>query len=424
MTKIKHILARELLDSRGNPTVGVLVELVGGVVGEALVPSGASTGKYEAHELRDEDKNRYGGKGVLKAAANVNTEIAEKVVGMDAEDQEKLDEALRELDGTNNKSRLGANAILGVSLAACAASAKKRKLPLYRYIQESFFPDEEARMPIPMFNILNGGAHASSGLSIQEFKIIPRGIDSYQEQLRAGSEIFHALKKSLERDGFSTGVGDEGGFAPKLGSNTEALDRIVAAAQSAGYIPGGDVSIGMDVAASFFYEAQSRAYVMMPEGVRYSRELLISLYRDWMERYPIVSIEDGLEEGDWDGWESMQTKLTDQQKDILLIGDDLLVTNAKRLRTAVERGACNSALIKPNQIGTLTETIETILLAKERAMTTVVSHRSGETIDTFIADLAVGSGSQYIKTGSLSRGERLCKYNRLLEIEGELITNN
>jgi enolase len=434
MSKIAKVEAMEILDSRGNPTVQVEVVLESGVRAIAAVPSGASTGTYEALELRDGDKGRYGGLGVLNAVNNVNKEIAKEIIGMEAEDQIVIDQAMCSLDGTENKSRLGANAILGVSLAVCRAASIESGLPLYRYInqlikKEFKYKSLKMRLPMPMFNVLNGGQHSDSGLSVQEFKIVPIGIRKFSEQLRAGSEVFHALKKALSSAGQSVGVGDEGGFAPKLESNTQALEFIAKSITDSGYELGKDVSIGLDVAASSFYNEQDDCYVLKPENANLQRDQLIALYRDWMEKFRIVSIEDGLNENDWSGWAAMMEKLRSfemdwVEKDILqepmFIGDDLLVTNVKRLKKAIEEKSCNSVLIKVNQIGSLTETIECILLAKKNSMKTVISHRSGETTDDFISDLAVGTGSEFMKSGSLSRGERICKYNRLLKIAEEI----
>ncbi|MCK9379105.1 MAG: phosphopyruvate hydratase [Candidatus Moranbacteria bacterium] len=417
MTKIKKVIAREILDSRGNPTVEVELELENGIKSIAAVPSGASTGSHEALELRDGDEKRYGGKGVLKAVENVNGEIAKAVVGMEASEQEKIDRKMIELDSTENKSRLGANAILGVSLAVCRAAAMDSKKELYEYISNTFNFSKEKKMPFPMFNILNGGQHSDSGLSIQEFKLVPNGVVEYREQLRAGSEIFYALKKSLSEKKYSVGVGDEGGFAPHLESNSQALEMINSAIKAAGYEPGKEASIGLDVAANSFFDQESGKYILQPEKKTLSKEELLDLYADWIGKYNIISIEDGLGEDDWKGWAEMNEKMG---KEIMLIGDDLLVTNVKRLQIAIAEKACNSVLIKVNQIGTLTETIECIKLAKVNGMKTVISHRSGETTDDFIADLAVGADADYIKTGSLSRGERICKYNRLLKISEDL----
>ncbi len=416
MVKIKKIKAREILDSRGNPTVEVEVELENGIRATAKVPSGASTGSLEALELRDNDSQRYNGKGVLQAVENVNSKIAEIIVGREVNKQMEIDQKMIELDGTENKSNLGANAILGVSLAVCRASALNEDLELYKYIAETYnLQTETYNLPIPMFNILNGGAHADSGLSVQEFKLIPNGIEKYSEQLRAGSEIFHSLKKILSAGGHSIAVGDEGGFAPKLESNTQALELIGEAIDKSGYQIGVDVNLGMDVAANYFYQRETDNYLLQPENKVLSREELIVLYRQWIEKNSIISIEDGLRENDWNGWKMLNEKIGD---DVMTIGDDLLVTNVKRLEKAIAENACNSVLIKVNQIGTLTETIECVKLAQKNNMKTIVSHRSGETTDDFIADLAVGVGADFIKTGSLSRGERICKYNRLLRIGG------
>jgi enolase len=414
MTKIKKVWAREILDSRGNPTVEVELELENGIKSVAAVPSGASTGSHEALELRDGDKKRYGGKGVLKAVENVNKEIAKAVIGMEVSEQEKIDRKMIELDATENKSRLGANAILGVSLAVCRAAALDGKKEIFEYISETFNFSASKKIPFPMFNILNGGQHSDSGLCVQEFKLVPNGIEKYSEQLRAGSEIFQTLKNKLTEKKYSTGVGDEGGFAPRLKSNVQALELINEAIKEAGYEGGKQANIGLDVAANSFFDEKTGSYLLQPENKSLSKEELIDLYADWIGKYNIISIEDGLGEDDWKGWAKMNEKMG---KEIMLIGDDLLVTNVKRLQTAIAEKACNSVLIKVNQIGTLTETIECIKLAKANGMKTVISHRSGETVDDFIADLAVGADADYIKTGSLSRGERICKYNRLLKIE-------
>lgn len=427
MTNIKDVSGREILDSRGNPTVEVTLTLEDGTVAVAGVPSGASTGTFEAHELRDGDAGRYGGLGVLQAVAFVNGELRDAIRGTDAASQLSLDARLQECDGTKNKSRVGANAILGISLAAARATASSRGIPLYRYIAElSGNSLDPHRFPVPMFNILNGGKHSDSGLSIQEFKLVPSGVISYPEQLRAGSEIFHSLKKLLETDRFSTGVGDEGGFAPRLESHAQALEKINQAISMAGYESGRQVFLGLDVAANSFYVPEQDLYQMQPEGANLSRDRLTNLYREWIEKYHIVSLEDGLHEEDWDGWREMSEKLTVSPaswgKKLLIIGDDLLVTNKERVEKALAAHSCNSVLIKPNQIGTLSETLACMTLAHTHGLDTVVSHRSGETSDDFIADLAVGAGSRFIKTGSLSRGERLAKYNRLLRIYSELQT--
>lgn len=418
MSKIKVVYAREILDSRGNPTVEVEMELESGVKTRAAVPSGASTGTYEALELRDGDAARYGGKGVLNAVENVNTKIADAVVGLEVSEQKKIDETMLKLDGTENKSALGANAILGVSLAAARAAALENKIPLYAYIAKTYkLKAKSYKLPMPMFNILNGGKHSDSGLSIQEYKLVPNGVRTFREQLRAGSEIFHALAGLLESGGYSVGVGDEGGFAPKLESNSQALELINAAIEKAGYKNGPEASIGIDAAANSFYNHEEDRYVFKPENSTLTREMLVNIYNDWIGKYHVISVEDGLNEEDWEGWRAMNEKIGQK---IMLIGDDLIVTNVKRLKTAIAEKACNAVLIKVNQIGTLSETIDCIKLARKNKMKIVVSHRSGETTDDFIADLAVGVGAEYIKSGSLSRGERICKYNRLLRIEEEL----
>ena len=425
MSKIVDVHGREILDSRGNPTVEVSIVLEDGTVAIAAVPSGASTGTFEAHELRDGDAMRYGGQGVLHAIGFVNGILRETVCGRDARDQTGLDDALIACDGTENKSHCGANALLGISLASARAAALSQGMPLYRYIAALTKTTLDASyFPLPLFNILNGGKHSDSGLSVQEFKIIPSGIDSYPEQLRAGSEIFHALKTLLESDGFSTGVGDEGGFAPRLASHSQALEKVNQAIAQAGYVAGRDVFLGLDVAANSFYEKEQNVYCLKPEGENLNRENLIERYRDWIDKYHIISIEDGLHEEDWDGWRTMKEALAVQPaswgKPILLIGDDLLVTNTKRVEKAIAAESCNAVLIKPNQIGTLSETLVCMALAHNNGLHTVISHRSGETSDDFIADLAVGAGARYIKTGSLSRGERLAKYNRLSSIFSEV----
>ncbi|MBP9728308.1 MAG: phosphopyruvate hydratase [Candidatus Moranbacteria bacterium] len=421
MSKITKVEGYEILDSRGEPTVEVVVTLEDGTRAKAGVPSGASTGAKEAIELRDGDEKRYAGKGVLKAVGHVNTEIAEAVLGMEVSDQKAIDAKMIALDGTPNKSRLGANAILGVSLAVCRAAALSTGVPLYEYIARLYGASGSAStFPVPMFNIVNGGKHADSGLSVQEFKIMPFGVATFPEQLRAGSEVFHALQKILQKNGFTISVGDEGGFAPHVESHAQALELIHQAIVSAGYEPGKQVFIGLDVAADSFYDATEDQYLLKPEGAMLSRESLINVYREWMEKYAVVSIEDGLHEEDWDGWALMKEKLekehTAWEKTLMLIGDDLLVTNVERLKKAIEKKSCNAVLIKVNQIGTVSETLDCMRLARDNHMNRIISHRSGETMDDFIADLAVGAQAEFIKSGSLSRGERLSKYNRLSEI--------
>ncbi len=411
MTRIEKIQAREILDSRGNPTVEVEVSLECGAVGRAAVPSGASTGVHEAVELRDGDPGRYGGKGVLKAVANVNDILANELLGFDALDQVALDEYLIELDGTPNKGRLGANAILGVSLAAAKAAAEAVGLPLYRYIG-----GVAARtLPVPMMNILNGGKHAQDGPDLQEFMAMPAGAPSFAEALRWGAETYHALKKVLKQKGYNTGIGDEGGFAPSLKSNEEAVELIVEAIQQAGYEPGADIFIALDPAASEVFE--NGQYVLKKEGRTLSSEEMVDFYEAWVEKYPIISIEDGLAEDDWDGFVLMNRRLGNR---IQVMGDDLLVTNVERLKLGIERRAANSILIKLNQIGTLTETLAAIETAKRAGWTAVVSHRSGETEDTTIADLVVAVNAGQIKTGAPCRSDRVAKFNQLLRIEEEL----
>ncbi len=413
MTTIVSTHAREILDSRGNPTVEVEVELECGAVGRAAVPSGASTGEREAVELRDGDKKRYGGKGVTKAVTNVNEVIAPEIEGLDATDQVGIDKLLCQLDGTANKGNLGANAILGVSLAVARASAQALGLSLYRYIGGT-----NARvLPVPMMNILNGGAHADNNVDIQEFMIMPFGAETFREALRIGAEVFHTLKKVLHDRGLATGVGDEGGFAPNLESNEQAIQVIIEAIEKAGYEPGKDVYLALDAAASSFYDADKGRYVLQAEGAEKTSEEMIDFYAPLIEKYPIRSLEDGLDENDWDGWKKLTAALGEK---VQLVGDDLFVTNTSLLRRGIEEGCANSILIKVNQIGTLTETLEAIELAHTHAMTTVVSHRSGETEDTTIADIAVAMNTGQIKTGSLCRSERVCKYNQLLRIEEEL----
>lgn len=406
--KIKSIIGREMLDSRGNPTVEVDVILESGIVGRAAVPSGASTGVREALELRDGDSNRYNGKGVLKAVANVNDIIRPALIGFDVTKQEEIDNKMLELDGTKTKSNLGANAILGVSMASLKAAALYNNKPLYVYVGSG------KTLPVPMMNILNGGAHADNNLDFQEFMIIPQA-NKVKERIRIGAEVFHTLKKVLNEKGYNTGVGDEGGFAPNLKSNTEALDLICEAITKAGYNPGIDVKLGLDVAASEFY--QDGKYVLAGENKSLTTEELISFYEELVDNYPIVSIEDPVDENDWEGFSLITKKLGDR---IQLVGDDLFVTNIECLQKGIDKKAGNAILLKVNQIGTITETLKTIELAKQNNYKTVISHRSGETEDTIIADLAVGLNLGQIKTGSLSRTDRVCKYNQLIRIEEEL----
>jgi len=411
MSAIVDIIAREIMDSRGNPTVEADVLLESGIIGRAAVPSGASTGTKEAVELRDGDKERYLGKGVLQAVENVNTEICEAIIGLDAEDQSFIDATLIEVDGTENKARLGANAILAVSMACARAAAEESGLPLYRYLGGSGM----MQLPTPMMNIINGGAHAANSVDIQEFMIIPAGLPSFREALRCGAEVFHALNKILHKQGLATTVGDEGGFAPDLPSNESAIQYILEAISAAGYEPGRDVLLGLDCASSEFYK--DGKYSLESEGLQLSSGQFADYLSAWVDKYPIISIEDGMSEHDWDGWKLLTERMG---KNIQLVGDDLFVTNAKILREGIAKGVANSVLIKVNQIGTLTETFETIETAKRAGYTSVISHRSGETEDTTIADISVATNALQIKTGSLSRSERIAKYNQLLRIEEEL----
>ncbi len=412
-TKISEIRAREILDSRGNPTVEVDVRLEGGALGRAAVPSGASTGVHEALELRDGDTRRFGGKGVLKAIANVTTTIAAKLKGADAADQKAVDEALIALDGTPNKSKLGANAILGVSLANAHAAAAARGLPLYRYLN----PDAHI-LPVPMMNVLNGGAHADSSVDMQEFMLVPQGAPTFAEAVRAGAEVFHALAAVLKKAGHSTNVGDEGGFAPSLKSNEEPLEVILQAIANAGYKPGANVAIALDPASSEFFENGKYVFARSDKSSR-DAAAMVQFYGGWLAKYPIVSLEDPLAEDDWAGWQLLTRELGAK---VQIVGDDIFVTNRERLARGIKEKTANSILIKLNQIGTLTETLATIAMAREAGFTCVISHRSGETEDTTIADLAVATGTGQIKTGSLSRSERNAKYNRLLRIAEELGT--
>ncbi len=414
MSYIADINAREILDSRGNPTIEVDVITQSGVLGRAAVPSGASTGKHEAVELRDNDKKRYLGKGVTKAVNNVNTAIAEELRGHSVFEQSTIDRLMIKLDGTENKAHLGANAILGVSLAVAKAAAIHSGIPLFRYVGGV----NANTLPLPMMNILNGGAHADNSIDFQEFMIMPTGADSFAESLRIGAEIFHTLKNVLKSKGLSTNVGDEGGFAPNLKSNEEGIQIVIEAIEKAGYAPGKDVFIAMDAATTEFYDEASGMYVFKKStGDKMTSSQLVSFWKDWCNKYPIISIEDGLAEDDWKGWSELTKELGDK---VQLVGDDLFVTNVKRLQKGIDENIANSILVKVNQIGSLTETINAVSLAKENAYTAVMSHRSGETEDSTIADLAVALNTGQIKTGSLSRSDRISKYNQLLRIEEEL----
>ena len=411
MTEIIDVRAREILDSRGNPTVEVDVITEGGSIGRAAVPSGASTGTHEALELRDGDASRYLGKGVRKAIQNIEETLAPAVIGMDAAAQPAIDAALRGADGTPNKGKLGANAILSISLASARAAAEQLGLPLYQHLGGAL----SRLLPVPLLNLINGGAHADSGLEVQEFMVVPYGAPDFPEALRAGVEVFHHLKKVLKGQGMSVAVGDEGGFAPHLGTNEAALDALLTAIGKAGYTPGKDIGIAMDVAASEFYDSKAGTYQV--GGKSLSSSQMVAWYEGLAQRYPIVSIEDGMAEDDWAGWKALTESLG---KKVQLVGDDLFVTNIERLSRGLREGIANSILIKVNQIGTLTETLDAVQMAQRAGYTAIISHRSGETEDTFIADLAVGSGAGQIKTGSASRSERIAKYNQLLRIHAEL----
>ncbi len=411
MSSIVDIVAREILDSRGNPTVEADVLIESGVMGRASVPSGASTGSREALELRDLDATRYGGKGVLKAVENINTEISEAIMGLDAQEQSFIDKTLIELDGTDNKARLGANAMLAVSMAVAKAAAEESGLPLYRY----FGGSGAMQMPVPMMNVINGGAHANNRLDIQEFMIVPVGAQSFRDALRCGAEVFQSLKKLLDSKGMSTTVGDEGGFAPNLANHEAAIQLILEAIDKAGYQPGNDVVLALDCASSEFYK--NGKYILSGEGLELSSAQFTDFLANWADKFPIVSIEDGMAETDWDGWKGLTDRLG---RKVQLVGDDLFVTNTRILQEGISRGIANSILIKVNQIGTLTETFAAIELAKRSGYTSVISHRSGETEDTTIADIAVGMNALQIKTGSLSRSDRVAKYNQLLRIEEDL----
>ncbi len=410
MSEIVDIRAREILDSRGNPTIEADAITANGAIGRAAVPSGASTGSREALELRDGDARRYGGKGVLKAVSHVNGEIRDAMLAMDAADQAAVDARLIELDGTENKSRLGANAILAASLATAHAAAQERAMPLYEYLGNG-----EYRMPVPMMNIINGGAHAANSVDLQEFMILPAGAPSVREAVRYGAEVFHSLKKVLGARGLATSVGDEGGFAPDLLSNEAAIEVILEAIEKAGFKAGKDIYLGIDAAASEFY--RDGLYDLASEGRKFSSAEFVDYLADWVDRYPIISIEDGMAEGDWEGWKLLTERLGDR---LQLVGDDIFVTNTRILKQGIERGVANSILIKLNQIGTVTETLEAIRMAHDAGYTAVVSHRSGETEDTTIADFVVATNCGQIKTGSLSRSDRVAKYNQLMRIEDQL----
>ena len=411
MSAIVDIIAREILDSRGNPTVEADVLLESGVMGRAAVPSGASTGTREAIELRDGDASRYLGKGVMRAVEHVNTEISEALIGLDAQEQAFIDKTLIDLDGTDNKARLGANAMLAVSMAVAKAAAEEAGLPLYRY----FGGAAPMSLPVPMMNIINGGEHANNSLDIQEFMIMPVGVNSFREALRCGAEIFHALKKLLDKNGHSTAVGDEGGFAPNLGSHAEALEVIMQAIQNAGYVAGKDVLLALDCAASEFYK--DGKYELSGEGLQLTSAQFVDYLATLVDKFPIVSIEDGMSEADWDGWKLLTERLGDK---VQIVGDDIFVTNTRIFKEGIQKGIANSILIKINQIGTLSETFAAIEMAKRAGYTAVISHRSGETEDSTIADIAVGLNAGQIKTGSLSRSDRIAKYNQLLRIEEDL----
>lgn len=413
MSSIVDVVGREILDSRGNPTVECDVWLESGVMGRAAVPSGASTGIREAIELRDKDPKRFGGKGVLEAVRHVNEDIANAVLGIEASDQSYIDRTMIELDGTENKGRLGANAILAVSMAVARAAAEESGLPLYRH----FGGTSAVTLPVPMMNVINGGAHANNNLDLQEFMIIPLGAPTFREAVRYGAETFHALKSILNSRGMSTAVGDEGGFAPALSSHEEAIELIVEAIKKAGFRPGDDIAIGLDCASSEFYDAEKNLYTLTKQGKTFTAEEWIAVLEGWVQKYPVISIEDGMAEGDWEGWAKLTQALG---KKVQLVGDDLFVTNPKILAEGIEKGVANSILIKVNQIGTLSETFEAIRMAHRAGYTAVVSHRSGETEDSTIADIAVGLNAGQIKTGSMSRSDRMAKYNQLLRIEERL----
>ena len=418
MSKVKSIHAREVIDSRGNPTVEADVILESGAFGRAAVPSGASTGTLEAVELRDGDKNRYLGKGVQQAVKNVNTEIQQVLIGKDGQDQESIDQCMLELDGTNNKGRLGANAILSVSLAMAKAAATENNIPLYQYLHQGQNKNKPYVMPVPMMNIINGGEHADNSVDMQEFMVVPTGASSVSEATRYGAEVFHALKSVLNKKSLNTAVGDEGGFAPDLKSNEEAVETILQAIESAGFKVGEDMHLGLDVASTEFYN--NGKYELASEGKSFDSSQFVDYLSKWVNQYPIITIEDGVAEDDWDGWKLLTDKIGNK---VQLVGDDLFVTNTEILQKGIDRGVANSILIKVNQIGTLSETLAAIKMAHDANYTAVVSHRSGETEDVTIADLAVATSSGQIKTGSLSRSDRIAKYNQLIRIEEELGSN-
>jgi enolase len=421
MAKIKKIQAREILDSRGNPTLETEIILDSGIQARACVPSGASCGSYEALELRDNDPKRYFGKGVLLACENVNQKIFPALKGKKVFNQKKIDQAMIELDGTKNKSALGANAILSVSLACARVAALEKKMPLYKYLSAgSRQLKADSRLPAPMFNIFNGGLHADNNLDIQEFMIVPIGLKSFKEQVRAGSEIFHFLAKILKENDLDTDVGNEGGYAPSLNANFQAFEFILKAIQQSKYSLGKEIGLAIDAGATTFYNSEEKKYVLKLDKISLEKERLITLYAEWIEKYHLISIEDGLAEDDWDGWKLSKDKWGKINKEILVVGDDLTATNIKRIKKAIEENCANAVIIKPNQIGTLTETIEAAQAAQEANWKIIISHRSGETCDDFISDLAVAVNADFIKTGGLSRSERLAKYNRLMKIEEEV----
>ncbi|MDA3839762.1 MAG: phosphopyruvate hydratase [Patescibacteria group bacterium] len=417
MTKIKEIKSREILDSRGNPTLETKIILENGVWAKASVPSGASTGIHEAWELRDGDEKRYEGKGVLKAVENVNTKINKALSGFDVGDQKNIDQTMIDLDGSENKKNLGANAILSVSMAAARTAALDRGVELYEHLADVFELDKNFKIPTPSFNIFNGGSHADTNLDFQEFMILPLRDTSVAEKIRMGAEIFHELGRVLKKAGMDTDVGNEGGYAPDIYSSVQAIELIIAAIINAGFKPGEDIGLGMDVGASEFYNRENKKYIFKLDQSQFTKNDLIGLYNEWFRKFPIIAIEDGLEQDDWEGWRELNKELGGH---MLLIGDDLFVTNIKRLRQGLKEKAANALLVKPNQVGSITETVECVLLAQKHGLKTMASHRSGETTDTFIADLSVALGTDYIKSGSLSRSERLAKYNRLMEIEMKL----